>query len=40
MMLQQGELVWPMNWTRNAEIIYNGIQAVRAASDRTDKKMM
>lgn len=39
MMLQQEELVWPMSWTRNAEIINNGIQAVRAASDRTDKKI-
>lgn len=39
MMLQQEELVWPINWTRNAKIINNGIQAVRAVSDQTDKKI-
>ncbi|MTE26376.1 cellulase family glycosylhydrolase [Winogradskyella sp. ZXX205] len=29
MILQQGELVWPIDWTRNATLINKGIEAVR-----------
>ena len=37
MMLQQGKLVWPIDWTRNAAIINKGIQAVRNISKETEK---
>lgn len=32
MILQQGDLVWPIDWTRNAHLINKGIEAVRTLS--------
>ena len=32
MILQQGELVWPIDWERNSALINKGIEAVRAIS--------
>ena len=32
MILQQGELEWPINWDRNAALLNSGIKAVRDAS--------
>ncbi|WP_343795879.1 glycoside hydrolase family 53 protein [Gaetbulibacter jejuensis] len=32
MILQQGELVWPIDWTRNSHLINKGIEAVRDIS--------
>lgn len=32
MILQQGELVWPIDWTRNSHLINKGIEAVRNIS--------
>ena len=32
MILQQGELVWPIDWTRNSYLINKGIEAVRDIS--------
>lgn len=32
MILQQGELVWPINWARNSSLINKGIKAVRDIS--------
>jgi arabinogalactan endo-1,4-beta-galactosidase len=37
MMLQQGELIWPIDWERNATIINKGIQAVRDVAKETNK---
>lgn len=37
MMLQQGELTWPIDWERNATIINKGIQAVRDVAKETNK---
>lgn len=32
MILQQGELVWPIDWERNSRLLNKGIEAVRAIS--------
>ena len=37
MILQQGELVWPIDWTRNSILINKGIQAVRDISRNSSK---
>lgn len=37
MILQQGELVWPINWTRNSALINKGIKAVRDISVEKNK---
>ena len=37
MILQEGELEWPINWSRNAYLINKGIRAVRDVSDETEK---
>ena len=37
MILQQGELVWPIDWTRNSYLINKGIQAVRDISQNSGK---
>ena len=37
MILQQGELVWPINWTRNSSLINKGIKAVRDISSEKNK---
>jgi arabinogalactan endo-1,4-beta-galactosidase len=33
MILQDGELVWPIDWDRNSQLINKGIQAVRAIAE-------
>ncbi|MDG4716780.1 glycoside hydrolase family 53 protein [Winogradskyella marincola] len=43
MILQQGELVWPIDWARNSALINKGIQAVRdisAAKNKTIEVML
>ncbi|MCK8479814.1 glycoside hydrolase family 53 protein [Psychroserpens algicola] len=37
MILQQGELVWPIDWARNSVLINKGIEAVRAISAAKNK---
>lgn len=37
MILQQGELVWPIDWSRNSSLINKGIQAVRDISEEKNK---
>jgi arabinogalactan endo-1,4-beta-galactosidase len=37
MILQQGELVWPIDWPRNSSLINKGIQAVRDISEEKNK---
>ena len=37
MILQDGPIVWPIDWTRNAALINKGIKAVRDISNDTDK---
>ncbi|MFC0603089.1 glycoside hydrolase family 53 protein [Winogradskyella pulchriflava] len=37
MILQQGELVWPIDWARNSALINKGIQAVRDIADAKNK---
>ena len=37
MILQQGELVWPIDWERNSYLINKGIEAVRAISTEKNK---
>ena len=37
MILQQGDLVWPIDWTRNSALLNRGIQAVRDISTATGK---
>lgn len=37
MILQQGELVWPIDWTRNSHLINKGIEAVRDISAAKNK---
>lgn len=37
MILQQGELQWPINWVRNASLINKGIKAVRDISSEKNK---
>ncbi|WP_268123084.1 glycoside hydrolase family 53 protein [Roseivirga pacifica] len=39
MMLQQGELEWPIDWNRNSALINSGIQAVRDASSDFSKEI-
>lgn len=39
MILQQGELVWPIDWERNATLINKGIKAVRDISIEKNKKI-
>ena len=39
MILQGDELVWPIDWARNAYLINNGIKAVRAISKEKNKKI-
>lgn len=39
MILQQGELVWPIDWNRNAALINKGIQAVRDIADEKNKSI-
>ncbi|MDU8885110.1 glycosyl hydrolase 53 family protein [Yeosuana sp. MJ-SS3] len=39
MILQQGELVWPIDWTRNASLINKGIKAVRDFSEEKNKEI-
>jgi len=39
MILQEEELVWPINWDRNAYLLNQGIQAVRKISKDTGKKI-
>ena len=39
MILQEEELVWPINWERNAYLLNQGIQAVRKISKDTGKKI-
>ena len=39
MILQQGELVWPIDWTRNALLLNSAIQAVEDFSSQTNKKI-
>lgn len=36
MILQHGDIVWPINWERNSALINKGIQAVRDASAQID----
>ena len=37
MILQHGDLVWPIDWNRNSFLINRGIQAVRAISEERNK---
>ena len=37
MILQDGDLVWPIDWTRNAALINKGIQAVRDVAQEENK---
>lgn len=37
MILQQGELVWPIDWARNSSLINKGIKAVRDISEEKNK---
>jgi len=39
MILQKGELVWPIDWNRNSYLINKGIKAVRDISNERDKKV-
>ena len=39
MILQEGELVWPIDWTRNALLLNSAIQAVEDFSSQTNKKV-
>jgi len=39
MILQQGELVWPIDWNRNAFLLNKGIEAVRNISEDHDKSI-
>ena len=39
MILQEGELEWPIDWERNSFLINKGIQAVRDISQETDKNI-
>lgn len=39
MILQQGELVWPINWERNASLINKGIKAIRDISIAKNKSI-
>lgn len=39
MILQQGELVWPIDWNRNAYLLNKGIEAVRNISEDHDKSI-
>jgi len=36
MILQQGDLQWPINWTRNSSLINKGIKAVRDVASQTN----
>lgn len=37
MILQKGDLVWPINWNRNAHLFNKGISAIRTVSNELDK---
>jgi len=37
MILQQGELVWPIDWARNSALINKGIEAIRDISEEKNK---
>lgn len=39
MILQQGELQWPINWQRNSFLLNKGIEAVRDVSQQLNKKI-
>lgn len=39
MILQQGDLEWPIDWTRNASLINKGIKAVRDISSEKNKEI-
>ncbi|WP_418508536.1 glycoside hydrolase family 53 protein [Corallibacter sp.] len=39
MILQQGDLVWPIDWSRNSHLINKGIQAVRDISEEKNKEI-
>lgn len=39
MILQQGELIWPIDWNRNSYLINKGIQAVRTISEERNKNI-
>jgi arabinogalactan endo-1,4-beta-galactosidase len=39
MILQEGELVWPIDWTRDALLLNSAIQAVEDFSSQTNKKV-
>lgn len=39
MILQDDELVWPINWVRNSYLLNNGIKAVRDISKEKNKKI-
>lgn len=39
MILQQGELEWPIDWERNAHLLNQGINAVRAISEEQDSQI-
>lgn len=39
MILQHGELVWPIDWDRNAHLLNKGIAAVRAISENHNKSV-
>ena len=39
MILQEGELVWPINWSRNSYLINKGIEAVRDISTNYNKEI-
>ncbi|WP_256867549.1 glycoside hydrolase family 53 protein [Winogradskyella forsetii] len=39
MILQQGELVWPIDWQRNSTLINKGIEAVRAIANAKNEEI-
>ncbi|MFS4457457.1 arabinogalactan endo-beta-1,4-galactanase [Maribacter sp. 2304DJ31-5] len=39
MILQKGELKWPIDWSRNAALLNNGIKAVRDISNEMEKEI-
>ena len=39
MILQQGELEWPINWNRNSHLLNKGIEAIRQISLETNKNI-
>lgn len=39
MILQEGDLVWPIDWNRNSILLNKGIQAVRDISQNTNKNI-